>query len=83
MKNLRIGFHWWMQWTFSKCNWYDFTLINIAGEYSPYKASAELTIVLLGLGVTIEVYHKEKRQGMFKDTDKLIDDFMGHSDDNP
>ena len=33
-------------------NWYDFTLIDISGEYSPYKGSCELELGLLGLCFT-------------------------------
>jgi hypothetical protein len=33
-------------------NWYDFTLIDISGEYSPYKGSAEITIGLIGFVAT-------------------------------
>lgn len=35
----------------SESNWYDFTLIQIEGEYSPYKSSAEIVLGLLGFKI--------------------------------
>lgn len=32
----------------STSNWYDFTLIKVEAEYSPYKGSVELVLGLLG-----------------------------------
>ena len=36
-----------------RCNWYDFTLIEIGGEFAPYTGRWELNLALLGLGVCL------------------------------
>ncbi len=43
------------QWVdlFRKCHWYDFTIIHLAFELSPYKYSNEVSIGLLGFEFVI------------------------------
>jgi hypothetical protein len=54
-----ISLDFWSQWTLPwKNNWVDFTLIHIGGEYSPYKASSELCLGLLGLNLLVTVWKR-------------------------
>lgn len=43
------------QWSslFGGCNWYDFTLIKVQGEFAPYTGRWEFEVFILGLGFTI------------------------------
>lgn len=51
----RWFFDFYEQWSgfFPPRNWVDFTLIDLNGEWSPYKGSAEVSVALLGLRVTV------------------------------
>jgi len=55
IKRQRFSVDYYSQWKdlVGGVNWYDFTLIVIEGEYSPYKSSAEFTIGLLGFVATL------------------------------
>lgn len=48
-------FDWHEQWSslFGGCNWYDFTLIKVQGEFAPYTGRWEFEVFILGLGFTI------------------------------
>lgn len=49
-------FTWYQQWSslFSRgCNWYDFTLLKVQGEYAPYSGRWELELGLLGVNLVI------------------------------
>lgn len=41
-----------------KYNWYDFTVLHLTLEYSPYKNSAEVQLGLLGLNLRIVVWRR-------------------------
>ena len=51
----RWFFDFWEQWSgiFRPGNWVDFTLIDITGEWSPYKGSCEFSAGLLGFHLRI------------------------------
>lgn len=51
----RWYFDFYEQWSglFGGSNWYDFTLLNIEGEYAPYSGRWEFSLALLGLRVTV------------------------------
>ncbi len=66
-------FDWREQWSslFGGCNWYDFTLIKVQGEFAPYTGRWELELALLGVGVTITWVY----DGTFNaQTRKLLDE---------
>lgn len=48
-------FDFYQQWTqfFGSCNWYDFEIVRLSFELSPYKNSREFSIFLFGFGVTV------------------------------
>lgn len=50
-----ISFDFYNQWSgiLGRCKWYDFTLVNIEGEFSPYKGSVEFSLALLGFRVMV------------------------------
>lgn len=54
-------FDFYQQWTqfFGSCNWYDFEVIRLSFELSPYKNSREFSIFLLGLGFTVTFCDEE------------------------
>jgi hypothetical protein len=70
MKTKGWFFSFWEQWSaiFSRrCNWYDFTLIKIQGEYAPYSGRYELELGFLGFHVCIQyvyddTFNKEMQQ---------------------
>ena len=51
----RFNLAFYSQWKdlLGKNNWYDFTVFNLSGEYSPYAGSAEFNIGVLGLNWTL------------------------------
>lgn len=55
-------FDWREQWSslFGGCNWYDFTLIRVQGEFAPYSGRWEFDFALLGVGVTITYVYDDK-----------------------
>lgn len=63
------------QWTgfLGRCNWYDFTLIRIEGEYAPYTGRAELSLGLLGFEAHFTyVYDDTFNKEMMSMRDQLI-----------
>lgn len=54
-------FDFYQQWTqfFGSCNWYDFEIVRLSFELSPYKNSREFSIFLLGFGVTATFCEEE------------------------
>lgn len=53
----RKGFHvdFYNQWPdlFRKCGWYDFTVLNISGEWTRNESHVEVTIGLMGISMTV------------------------------
>lgn len=49
------------QWTqfFGRCNWYEFEIVQLSFELSPYKNSREFSIFLFGFGVVVTFCHEE------------------------
>ena len=49
------------------CNWYDFTLIEIGGEFAPYTGRWEFTLTVLGVGICLTwVYDGEFNEMMLE-----------------
>lgn len=46
-------FDFYSQWRFQKMNWYDFTVIELGGEYAAYSDSIEVNFGLLGFNISI------------------------------
>jgi hypothetical protein len=55
-------FDYYEQWSglFGSSNWYDFTLIDIGGEYAPYSGRCELSVAVLGLRGTVTYVYSSK-----------------------
>jgi hypothetical protein len=65
---------WDEQWSgiFGRSNWYDFTLIDIEGEYAPYSGRYEFSVALLGVRVTITyVYDTSFNESLRKTVDEI------------
>jgi hypothetical protein len=54
-------FSFWQQWSslIGRCNWYDFTLIQVSGEFAPYTDRWEFELGLLGFHMNIQYVYKE------------------------
>jgi hypothetical protein len=50
------------QWTdlFRRCNWYDFTVIQLQVEYSPYSDRWELDAGLLGVTMNLQYVYADR-----------------------
>lgn len=55
-------FHQW-QFLYSRCNWYDFTLLNVGGEWDHMFGNFEITVAVLGLGVRVTWHYKDTEKG--------------------
>lgn len=73
--NQRWFFDFYEQWSglFPPRNWVDFTLIDIGGEYSPYKRSCEFSAALLGFRLTVTyVYNTAFQRKLEKMMDEIL-----------
>jgi len=54
-------FSFYQQWSglFGRMNWYDFTLIKIQGEVSPFTGRFDLDLALLGFSINIQYVYDD------------------------
>ncbi len=60
-KTWGISLDFWSQWRLpwgKRWNWYDFTVIHLEVEHSPYKGSNEASVGLLGLNLRVTVWKR-------------------------
>ena len=65
----------WQDWTdfFGKCNWYDFTLVNVSGEIAPYSGTIELVLGLVGFNLRVAYIYNVKSP-VTTEIDRIIDE---------
>lgn len=68
---------------FEKSNWYDFTLINIGGEFAPYTGRWELELALLGFKWVIQyVYDDTFNLEMDERVKECMEEHQAKGDDD-
>jgi len=70
------------QWTslFGGCNWYDFTIIKLQGEFAPYTGRWEFEAGLLGFGFCITyVYDKSFNDNITDLRDEIVAELEGRT----
>jgi hypothetical protein len=56
-----------------RCNWYEFTIIEISGEFAPYTGRWEFNLALLGLCVCLTwVYDGEFNEMMVEEMAEIM-----------
>lgn len=72
-----INLQWICQWPFGKQSWYDFTVVNLTFETGSYKGRyGEMTLIVLGLGFTAEIYDKVDRAKAFEPVEDKITEWI-------
>lgn len=74
-EDLRLFAEFHQDWTailFGDCAWYDFTLIDISGEYAPFKGSWEVSFALLGFHLSFTYVYDN---GFNKELKQRVHDF--------
>ena len=68
-RNQRLFCSFWQQWSslFGRCNWYDFDLLHIGGEFAPYTGRWELRFQLLGFGMEVQYVYDQSFNENMKD----------------
>lgn len=72
----------WEQWSglFHRCNWYDFTLIQLQGEFAPYTGRCEAHAALLGLHVRVTyVYSQHFNREMRSLRDVVVEEIKART----
>lgn len=70
------------QWSglVSRCNWYDFTLVKIQGEYAPYAGRWEFEFSLLGVGLCLTyVYDLSFNDEMLSLQERITNELAGRT----
>lgn len=81
-KGQRFFCDFWEQWSSlaGGCNWYDFTLIKIGGEFAPYTERWELDLALLGVGMRLTyVYGTSFNEAMEDAKSQVIAELEGRT----
>lgn len=77
----RVGvsvFHDWGSFLFWRCNWSDFTLIEVSGEIEWCMSNAELSAALFGFHVRLTYYWPSEMRDEMKAQARLIEaGFLG------
>ena len=84
LKRERFGCEIYNQWKdlFGDCNWTDFTVIHLGGEYAPYMGSVELSLGLMGFTVTLTYrYDFGPLDGVISLKDEIINDLKAEHPD--
>jgi hypothetical protein len=61
-KHTGFFFDWYEQWSslFGGCNWYDFTVVHLGGEFAPYTDRWEFEFALLGVGIRVQYVYTDR-----------------------
>ena len=64
----------------SRCNWYDFTLMKIQGEFAPYAGRWEFEFALLGVGFCLTyVYDASFSNEMMSLKERITNELAGRT----